>query len=219
MHKESRCWVEHPELRPPLNKNKNKQNRQDSDAETHQTGMTALFTSKTVCLNNRNSLVIDCGATHHMFNNKALFSDLIDTPEFRIKTSDPTGNLFYIGRGTVSVVVNEKTLTLNNCLYVPHLSINLISLLEMFDCSLNISKKDKNFVITRNSQSIISGQICNNLMISNFTKHASFLTIGKQPCWNDRLSHPSNQVLKGMGLPALEQDHCDKNAWIVCTLT
>ncbi|MBW0462469.1 hypothetical protein O181_002184 [Austropuccinia psidii MF-1] len=185
-HKESSCWVEHPELRPPLNKSKKKQNREESDAETHQTGMTALFTSKTACLKDRNSLVIDCGATHHMFNNKALFYDLIDTPKFRITTSDPTSNLFSIGRGTVRIVVNEKTLTLNNCLYIPHLSRNLISLLEMFDNSLTISKKDKNFVITSNSQPIISGQICNNLMISNFAEHASFLTIGKQPCWHNR---------------------------------
>ncbi|MBW0535060.1 hypothetical protein O181_074775 [Austropuccinia psidii MF-1] len=211
-HKERSCWVEHPELQPPPNKNKKKQNRQESDAETHQTGMTALFTSKTACLNDKNSLVIDCGATHHMFNNKTLFSNLIDMPKFRITTSDPTSNLFSIGRGTVRIVVNGKSLTLNNCLYVPHLSINLISLLEMFDSSLTISKKDENFVITSNNQLIISRQICNNLMISNFTEHASLLTIGKQPCWHNRLGHPSNQVLKAMGLPSLERDHCD-----ICT--
>ncbi|MBW0550199.1 hypothetical protein O181_089914 [Austropuccinia psidii MF-1] len=181
-HKESSCWVEHPELRPPSNKNKKKFNKQEKEAETHQTGMTALFSSKATTLNTVNILVVDCGATHHMFNNKSLFLNLVETPKFKIATSDPTSNLFSVGWGTVNIVVDKKTLTLNSCLYVPHLSKNLISLLEMFDETITISKENKNFTITSNNQSILSGQILNNLMISNFTEHSSLLTTSKQPC-------------------------------------
>ncbi|MBW0493744.1 hypothetical protein O181_033459 [Austropuccinia psidii MF-1] len=107
-HKENGCLVEHPDLRLPSNKKKKKLNRQESEAETHQTGMTALFTSNTASLNNVNSLVIYFGATHHMFNNKALFSNLIETPELRIATRDPTSNLFSISWGTVRIVVDKK---------------------------------------------------------------------------------------------------------------
>ncbi|MBW0587706.1 hypothetical protein O181_127421 [Austropuccinia psidii MF-1] len=143
------------------------------------------------------------------FNNKSLFLNLVETPKFKIATSDSTSNLFSVGRGTVNIVVNKKTLTLNNCLYVPHLSKNLISLLEIFDDSITISKENKNFTIISNDQSILSGQILKKLMISKFTEHSSLLTTSKQPCWHNRLGHPSDQVLKAMGLPSFKREHCD----------
>ncbi|MBW0542511.1 hypothetical protein O181_082226 [Austropuccinia psidii MF-1] len=72
-HKPKNCWAEHPELRPPpRNKNKRKLN----EPETHQTGLQALLTNKELSDFSPSSLVIDCGATHHMFHNKNLFTTL-----------------------------------------------------------------------------------------------------------------------------------------------
>ncbi|MBW0584747.1 hypothetical protein O181_124462, partial [Austropuccinia psidii MF-1] len=207
-HKESSRWAEHPELQP--SRNQKKYNRQDNDAKSHQTGMTALFTGKTLNSDKSNTLVTDCGATHHMFNSRELFSNFVETDKLLISTSDPKRNLFATGRGTVVINIENKTVLLPNCLYVPHLTRNLISLLEMFSNSLTIIKQNNDFSILDNDRPILHGRTINNLMISNFTKSTSLLTNSstKIPCWHSRLGHPSNQTLKSMGLPTFEEDHC-----------
>ncbi|MBW0540859.1 hypothetical protein O181_080574 [Austropuccinia psidii MF-1] len=210
-HKEESCWVLHPELRPPSNRNKKKFNRQENDAETHQTGMSALFTSKALHSNTTNTLVVDCGATHHMFHNKELFTDFVETDKLNISTSDPGSTLFATGRGTVTIEIENEIVSLANCLYVPNLSKNLISLLKMFSKSITIAKHDKSFSIENETKTILRGKITNNLMISDFSKCTTLLTTGSriQPCWHSRLGHPSNQTLKSMGLPTFEKDHCN----------
>ncbi|MBW0537044.1 hypothetical protein O181_076759 [Austropuccinia psidii MF-1] len=173
--------------------------------------MTALFTSRTLNSDKSNTLVIDCGATHHMFSSKELFSNFVKTEKLLISTSDLKRNLFATGRGTVVIEIENKTVSLPNCLYVPHLSRNLISLLEMFSKSLTIVKQNEDFCILDNNRPIQHGCIINNLMISNFTKFTSLLTTSsaKIPFWHSRLGHPSNHTLKSMGLPTFEKDHCD----------
>ncbi|MBW0460659.1 hypothetical protein O181_000374 [Austropuccinia psidii MF-1] len=209
-HKENSCWVEHPELRPPSNRGRKKNGKQDNDAKTHQTGASALLTSKTLNTTEENSLVVDCGATHHMFNDKRLFVNFIETKELKIATSDPTSNLISPGKGIVTITTNNNKLVLQNCLYVPNLSRNLISLLEMFEGSITILKENGKFKIIKENIAILEGRILNNLMISSFNKHAALLTtVHSGTCWHSRLGHPSNQVLKSMGLPISDKEHCD----------
>ncbi|MBW0506732.1 hypothetical protein O181_046447 [Austropuccinia psidii MF-1] len=128
-HKEIDFWVEHPELRPPSNQNKKKYNKQEHEAETHQTRMSALLTRRLKTSRKTNSIVVDCGATHHMLNNKELFSDFVDTKSFNITTSNSTSNIIATGQGRENITANNTTLTLHNCVYVPDLSQNLVSLL------------------------------------------------------------------------------------------
>ncbi|MBW0468116.1 hypothetical protein O181_007831 [Austropuccinia psidii MF-1] len=144
-----------------------------------------------------------------MFNNKELFSNFVETKKFNISTSDPGSNLFTTDRATVAIEIENEIFLLSNCLYVPNLSKNLISLLEMFSKSITIVKHDKAFSITNGKNTIVHGNITNNLMISNFTKCTTLITTGggTQPCWNSRVGHPSNQTLKLMGLPTFEKDH------------
>ncbi|MBW0564752.1 hypothetical protein O181_104467 [Austropuccinia psidii MF-1] len=47
-------------------------------------------------------------------------------------------------------------------------------------------------------------------MVSNFTNYASLLTtVRSKTFWHSRLGHPSNQVLKSMGLPIFDKECCD----------
>ncbi|MBW0501420.1 hypothetical protein O181_041135 [Austropuccinia psidii MF-1] len=68
----------HPGLRPPP-RNKNK--KKSSESETRQTGLEALSTHQKPSSSSSSTLVIDCGATHHMFSDKSIFTGLILTPE------------------------------------------------------------------------------------------------------------------------------------------
>ncbi|MBW0487212.1 hypothetical protein O181_026927 [Austropuccinia psidii MF-1] len=156
--------------------------------------MSSLFTSKTPSLYKAKTLVVDCGATHHMFNNKELFLNFVETEKFHISTSNPTSNLVSTGSGTAVIEIENKALKLLNCLYVPNPSKNLVSLIELFLRSITIIKQDNSFSIVNNNKLILRGQIINNLMISNFNKLTTlFTTANNLPCWHSRLGHPSNQ--------------------------
>ncbi|MBW0490979.1 hypothetical protein O181_030694 [Austropuccinia psidii MF-1] len=99
-HKAENCWAEHPELRPPP---RNRYKRKTSEGETNQTGMEALFTAACSPSTSPFSLVINRGATHHMFNNRSLFSNFYERSG-SISTSNPSSNLICKGHGTVKIL-------------------------------------------------------------------------------------------------------------------
>ncbi|MBW0550658.1 hypothetical protein O181_090373 [Austropuccinia psidii MF-1] len=96
-HTAERFWALQPEIHPPP-RNRNK--RGGVEAESHQAGMEALLTNSSTSEKNSNFLVIDCGATHHIFNTKGIFIEFTSTKNKKIHTSDPLNNL--ISRGCVS---------------------------------------------------------------------------------------------------------------------
>ncbi|MBW0534709.1 hypothetical protein O181_074424 [Austropuccinia psidii MF-1] len=205
-HKPENCWAEHPELRPNQKKNK----RKSADPETHQTGLEALFTSKEITTTTPlSSLVIDCGATHHMFHDRNLFKNLVLCPDEKIATSDPSSNLLCKGRGSVEISINNKIFQLENCLYVPRLTRNLVSLLDLCSEPITITRNGLSFCLSKHNQPFLSGSIINKLMIVAFNQPSAMLAnMSDKPPWHDRLGHPGDQVLKSLGLKITNMDPC-----------
>ncbi|MBW0512552.1 hypothetical protein O181_052267 [Austropuccinia psidii MF-1] len=102
-----------------------------NNAATHLSTVQALVTSINDSLQ-RNQLVVDCGATHHMFNSKTFFLSISEMTNITVSTGDSNSTLKAHGIGTVRIICDNTTLTLNNCLYVPNLNCNLVSLLDLF---------------------------------------------------------------------------------------
>ncbi|MBW0484566.1 hypothetical protein O181_024281 [Austropuccinia psidii MF-1] len=160
-HKPENCWAEHPELCPPP-KNKNK--KKSSEAETCQTGLEALLTHQKPSSSSSSELLINSGATHHMFSDKSIFTELILTPEEKIVTSNQRSNLTFKGKGTIEIEFNKRLLTLKNCLYVPKITKNLVSLVELCTKSITIQKTGATFQLLNDNQFLLNGQIINKLM-------------------------------------------------------
>ncbi|MBW0488517.1 hypothetical protein O181_028232 [Austropuccinia psidii MF-1] len=158
-HKPKNCWAEHPEFRPNQKKNKKK----SSDPEMHQTVLEALFTSKETTRGTPMSFVIDCGATHHMFHDINLFKDLTLSPDEKIATSYPSSNLLCKGRVTVEISVDNKLFKLENCLYVPRLTRNLVSLLDLCSKPITITRNGLSFYLSKHDQQFLRGDIINKL--------------------------------------------------------
>ncbi|MBW0536871.1 hypothetical protein O181_076586 [Austropuccinia psidii MF-1] len=193
-HKPSRCYIEFPHLRP---KKKEKDNQSPS---THLSSTQALVTS-TGIKNQERLIIIDSAATHHMFSDKSMFINLKRSAPFLVSTGDPTSNLFGKGIGSVNVMVEGKTLTLENCIYVPKISHNIISLLELFKSSITIEKlASDRFVIKQSNKEILSGKISNRLMTVLHQPAKALVSIGA--LWHQRLGHPSHQSMKTLGLPS-----------------
>ncbi|MBW0536312.1 hypothetical protein O181_076027 [Austropuccinia psidii MF-1] len=157
--------------------------------------------------------IVDCGATHHMFNSKSCFSTLEQKSPLKVCTGDSTSSLLSEGIGTVILLCNNRMLTLNNCLFVPKLNCNLISLLSICKEKLTIIQEKRHFKLESNWQPLIEGRIMNNLMRLEFTIPKALSTQVLPNIWHQRLGHPGNQVIKSMGLPGVTSNcqTCDIN--------
>ncbi|MBW0536458.1 hypothetical protein O181_076173 [Austropuccinia psidii MF-1] len=192
-HKPSRCYIEFPHLCPM------KKEKDNQTPSTHLSSTQELMTS-TGFNEQKTQIIIDSAATYHMFGEISLFTSLKKSSPFIVSTGDPTSNLFAEGIGSVSLVIEGKTLILNNCIFVPKISHNLISLLELFKDSIKIEKLSaERFVIKNCNEIILSGKITNRLMTVLHQPVKALISVGS--LWHQRLGHPSNQVVKTLGLP------------------
>ncbi|MBW0514872.1 hypothetical protein O181_054587 [Austropuccinia psidii MF-1] len=192
-HMPSICYIEFPHLWP---KKKEKDNENPS---THLLLTQALVTI-TGFNRQKTQIIIDSAATHHIFSNKSLFTSLKKSSPFIVSTGDPTSNLYAEGVGSVSLIIEGKTLILENFILVPKISHNLISLLELLRDSVKIEKLSaERFVIKNSNETILSGKITNLLMTVLHQPVKAFISV--ESLWHQRLGHPSNQIMKTLGLP------------------
>ncbi|MBW0509711.1 hypothetical protein O181_049426 [Austropuccinia psidii MF-1] len=119
-HSKDQCFAENPNLRPARRFPSNI----PPSAHISSAQASAIITGSPDLLSSV-KLIIDCGATHHMFNSKSLFSTLNTIPPLKISTGDSSSSLVAEEMGTVNLTCEEATLSLKNCLYVPKLNCNL----------------------------------------------------------------------------------------------
>ncbi|MBW0536559.1 hypothetical protein O181_076274 [Austropuccinia psidii MF-1] len=198
-HKREECWAENPHLRPSRKDKKRKNN-----PSAHLSIVQALITLSESTHPTSDQVVIDCGATHHMFNNTKFFSNQPRSVRSEVATGDSQSHLIATGIGKVTLICNGKTLNLENCLLVPGLKCNLISMLELFKNQLTVNRQEKTFSLTSKQEVLLTGEIINRLMYINYELPTVFLTIAEKHPWHNRLGHPGPAVLKTLGLPNIE---------------
>ncbi|MBW0466412.1 hypothetical protein O181_006127 [Austropuccinia psidii MF-1] len=198
-HRKEDCYAENPHLRP--SKQSNKRKIRESPAAAKLVTARALITSTISQSNPSNQIVIDCGATHHMFYSKDIFCSLSNVEKFSIATGDSSSKLLAKGIGSVVVMVGPRRLTLTDCLYVPKLNCNLVSLMQLFRNKLTIIKSSNTFSLRTDDVVLFEGEITNNLMKINFSQPTSLLTTTVDDLWHKRLGHPGKVPVRSMGLP------------------
>ncbi|MBW0514348.1 hypothetical protein O181_054063 [Austropuccinia psidii MF-1] len=195
-HRKEDFWTKNPHLRPPRREKK-----------LRHFNPTAHFTIAQALITHLDQyLIIDCRATHHMFNDLKPFTSSLKTTNIRVATGDANSDLTALGIGTLKILRNNKTLTLENCLYVPRLKCNLISLLELFEKELTVKQEEDTFTLILQGKEILNGKIINKLMISSYTIPTTLLTGPNSIPWHKRLGHPSLAVLKLLGIEADKKD-------------
>ncbi|MBW0552697.1 hypothetical protein O181_092412 [Austropuccinia psidii MF-1] len=90
-HTKQECFVEKPHLRPPQQNNK-RQAQNNQNVSAHLSTAQALITRNSPSTSS-SDLIVDCSATHHMFNSKEPFSSLIITPSLKVSTWDTTSSV------------------------------------------------------------------------------------------------------------------------------
>ncbi|MBW0583199.1 hypothetical protein O181_122914 [Austropuccinia psidii MF-1] len=198
-HRKEECWAENPHLRPNR-KNKRQKFYQES---AHLSETQALITSQEDQTNKMDTLIVDCGATNHMFNSIEPFVSSLKPISLTVTTGDAKSNLLAKGVGTIEIICNNNKLRLDDCLYVPKLKCSLLSMLELFKRKISITCNKNKFVLETHNKILISGKINNNLMYVDY-KVPTFLlskTIQQDEMWHHRLGHPSSKILKLLHLP------------------
>ncbi|MBW0502257.1 hypothetical protein O181_041972 [Austropuccinia psidii MF-1] len=113
-HTKESCFAENPHLRPPYRSNKRK-NRPYQSPTAHLSTAQVLMTGKGIEILPQ-ELIIDCGATHHMFNSRSLFSSFAETSPIGVCTGDSSSSLLSKGSGTVDILINNQVFSLKDCL-------------------------------------------------------------------------------------------------------
>ncbi|MBW0496487.1 hypothetical protein O181_036202 [Austropuccinia psidii MF-1] len=101
---------------------------------------------------------------------------------------------------------------LDNCLYVPRLNCNLISLLGLGHKEVLINQDNGAFILNSKEDTLLKGTIVNSLMKVNYSTPKE-LTIQISNLWHSRLGHPGNHAIKSMDLPEMSSQclMCSKN--------
>ncbi|MBW0542066.1 hypothetical protein O181_081781 [Austropuccinia psidii MF-1] len=196
-HKKEQCWAENSQLRP--NQRDHKQRK--FQPATHFLTATALVTSLEDEKTTTHQVILDCGATHHMFNSKSFFTSLNSLPPFTVTTGNSSSSLLALGTGSVELFCKSQPLVLMDCLCIPKLSCNLISLLALFEMNITVHQVEDKFTLESNGKTILKGKIINKLMHIDYMLPTTLITTKDQALWHRRLGHPGTLVLKRMGLP------------------
>ncbi|MBW0478408.1 hypothetical protein O181_018123 [Austropuccinia psidii MF-1] len=145
-----------------------------------------------------------------MFHDGTIFTTLIPNTDERIATSDTASQLRCKGQGSVTIVVNNKPITLYNFLYVPKITRNLVSLLELCTHTITIKRQGPICYLLKDNPSLLSGYIINILMIVSFNQPSSLLTRKiLNSRWHLCLGNPGSHIIKSLGLKPHDDNPCN----------
>ncbi|MBW0515471.1 hypothetical protein O181_055186 [Austropuccinia psidii MF-1] len=116
-HPPEKCWQLHPKKHP---------DRYQKDTKTNYTFAQALLTiEKTSIQGDVLNVLLDTGASDHMFNDKSFFLSLNKMKNSTISTGCDSSSLTAIGKGTAKLIdQNGVCWTLKNLSYAPKLNTN-----------------------------------------------------------------------------------------------
>ncbi|MBW0546121.1 hypothetical protein O181_085836 [Austropuccinia psidii MF-1] len=196
------CWQLHPELQPE---------KYNKEARVNLTIARALMTRVHTCCRKDNELtvVLDTGASNHMFNDRHFFANLkYVTKNMLISTGWDKSMLSATATGTAEVLDRNRAMwTLKDCLYLPGLTENLIALLQLAE-EIKIKRLGKNSEVYLNKEAkpasvcnVTSGILETRIAMSRDEDCLSTVNLN----WNDRLGHMHDQGIKKL-LPEFKQD-------------
>lgn len=152
---------------------------------------------------------LDSGASEHMTNNKMLFECLekLEHPVI-IQTAKSGVSLsaHYKGRIVASAFVNGEQIqiNMNDVLYIPQLSLNLLSLRRLENTGKKIIFHDRRVIVEHNGEVVASGQqlgrlYCMDLVCEKSNVNNNALVTGKVSkkleLWHHRFGHLGNDNL------------------------
>lgn len=199
-HDESKCFQLHPELNP---------------YKTRTNLATIIGRALTTLIRDGNTSkkpILDSGASQSMVHDRSVFTSYKPT-HTEVKVAN--GNSVYgIGIGTVTGVHKGERVSISNCLHVPALKANLVSMgdLAKKGCSINF-EDNGSFKVMQDASVALSGSLSGGVMEldldlgnsqTSFAGSTTSITNGH--LLHSRLGHPGpipfHKVFPGVELPS-----------------
>ncbi|KNZ44822.1 hypothetical protein VP01_878g3 [Puccinia sorghi] len=179
-HTSDNCWHLHPDKAPEWWRDSQAQwraNKEKGKEKEKEGYFMSLLTSWREPGNPKSRIILDSGASAHIFNNLKFFNNIHLERSDEIKTGKQGATLPIEGRGSVTLVWGSNTILLDNCLYVPSIVINLISAGELNSKGCNIQSRGTSFLVKKGGRRVFDGKVINNLyLVTNPNKVGSSQT-------------------------------------------
>jgi hypothetical protein len=207
-HPRGNCWFLYPEKREAWQKRKQAQGQHSNQVSSFST-----FSSPPI-----NVFLLDSGSTSHMVSDKSLFIHLDKTEKGVINTSCGYNTLDIEGKGTISLSYRKKVIVLHNVLFVPKITVNLLSLRHLLLEQFKINFFLNHFTIEKNEELIIEGNYQSNIPIIKFdtTQHQSHLSSAE--LLHKSLGHVSySRIRNKISIPVTAPEICKSCAIVKIT--
>ncbi|KNZ47798.1 hypothetical protein VP01_6130g1, partial [Puccinia sorghi] len=163
-HSSENCWHLHPDKAPDWWKELQEQWKASKEKENYFMSLLTLWIKSG---DPKSRIILDSGASSHIFNNPQFFNHLEIGNFDSIKTGKRDATPPIKGKGSVKLMWGGKTIQLENCLFVPDIVINLISAGELSLKGCEIVAKNSTFSVSKENQLVLSGRINNGLFTVN----------------------------------------------------
>ena len=213
-HKEERCWLKYPNLKP---------NKANKDPKRPETALVAKdegqlaenaeneeVTLSTVNLNDQNTWILDSGTTRHICAYKTLFSELRPYNTVINWGKYTKISVKWIGNIRTKFGSTGRNISIKECLYVPELGVNLFSLGLLRQKGVSISIGLKSISLSIKSDIIATGYYYHNIPVITTAptvskkEYAFITTIGDS--WHERMGHIGATALKALPEKAIGCD-------------
>ncbi|KNZ44866.1 hypothetical protein VP01_874g6 [Puccinia sorghi] len=161
-HSSENCWHLHPDKAPEWWRESQAQWKAGKEKEKESYFM-ALMTLWIDSGNLSQRIILDSGASAHIFNDARFFESLEVGNFDVIKTGKQDATLPIKGRGTVQLSWGNRAISLSDCLYVPDIVINLISAGELDSKGCQINSKHGRFKVANEGKLVFGGSVANGL--------------------------------------------------------
>ncbi|MBW0537074.1 hypothetical protein O181_076789, partial [Austropuccinia psidii MF-1] len=208
-HGPEKYWQIHPELKP-------ERQRKDKEQKVNFTIAQALFTHHSRESDLSITIVLETGASNHMFNNKFFFENLHPNHHTKVTTECGKSNLTSQGTGLAKMVDCLGNLwLLPNSLYVPDLTTNLLALSSIAKNKTRIKKTTSYFEVYIDNNDkpsficpVTSGILETRIILSD-SCCLNTQKIEDGDLWHKRLGHMNKNNMKKLVKTTKISNVCD----------
>ncbi|KNZ53748.1 hypothetical protein VP01_3145g2 [Puccinia sorghi] len=161
-HSSDNCWHLHPDIAPDWWKESQAQWKASKEKDKTNYFM-SLLTLWIESGDPKSRIILDSGASAHIFNDAKFFEKLEPGDFDVIKTGKQNATLPIKGRGMVRLTWGNCSISLENCLFVPDIVINLISAGELDAKGCVLHSEKAKFSVFKEGQVALKGTIRSGL--------------------------------------------------------
>ncbi|POW14289.1 hypothetical protein PSTT_03064 [Puccinia striiformis] len=158
-HSSDSCWHLHPDKAPDWWQEAQAKWQANKNVNYYM----SLITLWTDSDSPRSKIVLDSGASAHIFNDTKFFDKLELGDRDVIRTGKKDATLPIKGIGRVVLQWGNSIISLEGCLYVPDIVINLISSGGVIEKGCQIVANQHGFKVSKGELNLFGGKIDNNL--------------------------------------------------------